>query len=174
MNKKLFTIMMLGGVAFASTAFAHGDDKNNKFKSMDTNNDGQVSSAEHAAGVTKMFSGMDADRDGTRSEPGVDASSGHVRQETLTYKVLCGYAEGRCTAVCGGWKRVSDPIPLRQFCVGCCAFSITKTCSVPSPGTRRNPHCSRTAVDSDGPANSGGGPAAAGPVAGKGKSSSIA
>ena len=64
MNKKLLTLMMLGGVAFAGSAFAHGDDKDNKFKTMDTNNDGQVSSAEHAAGVSKMFTSMDADRDG--------------------------------------------------------------------------------------------------------------
>ena len=73
MNKKLLTLMMLGGVALAGTAFAHGDDKNNKFKSMDTNNDGQVTSAEHAAGVTKMFSGMDADRDGFVTTTEMDA-----------------------------------------------------------------------------------------------------
>src|SRR5688572_32106691 len=52
---------------------------------------------------------------------------------------------------CGSVTRQFFPY---QFSVGCCALSITKTFSVPSPGTRRNPHCSRTAVDSDGPARS--------------------
>ena len=72
MNKKLLTLAMLGGVAFASTAFA-GDDRHDKFKSMDTNNDGQVSSAEHAAGVSKMFTSMDADRDGFVTTTEMDA-----------------------------------------------------------------------------------------------------
>ena len=72
MNKTLSTLMIMGGVAIATTAFAKDD---NKFKSMDTNNDGQISSAEHAAGVTKMFSTMDADKDGFVTAAEMDAGS---------------------------------------------------------------------------------------------------
>lgn len=36
-----------------------------KIAAMDTNNDGKLSAAEHAAGSKQMFSKMDADRDGS-------------------------------------------------------------------------------------------------------------
>lgn len=36
-----------------------------KIAAMDTNNDGKLSAAEHAAGAKKMFSKMDSDRDGS-------------------------------------------------------------------------------------------------------------
>lgn len=36
-----------------------------KIAKMDTNNDGKLSAAEHAAGAKQMFSKMDTDRDGT-------------------------------------------------------------------------------------------------------------
>ena len=58
----IMLIAMLGGAALAGPAFAHGDDS--KFKSMDTNGDGQISSSEHAAGVTAKFTSMDTDKDG--------------------------------------------------------------------------------------------------------------
>ena len=57
----MMLIAMLGGAALAGTAFAHGDDS--KFKSMDTNGDGQISSSEHAASVTAKFTSMDTDKD---------------------------------------------------------------------------------------------------------------
>ena len=51
MNKKLLSLMIMGGIALAGSAMASNKD-DTKFKSMDTNSDGQISSAEHEAGVT--------------------------------------------------------------------------------------------------------------------------
>jgi Ca2+-binding EF-hand superfamily protein len=72
MNNKLQLALVVSGLALAGTAFAHGD---NKMQSMDTNGDGQISSAEHAAGVTKMYAGMDANKDGEVTASEMDAYS---------------------------------------------------------------------------------------------------
>ena len=71
-RKTLCTLVaaMLASAAFGAAAHGPGDDK---FKMMDTNSDGQISSAEHAAGVTKMFGEMDADKDGFVSAAEMDA-----------------------------------------------------------------------------------------------------
>jgi Ca2+-binding EF-hand superfamily protein len=56
----------LGAVAAAVLAvpgFA-GDKDGDKWKSMDSNNDGFITQAEHAAGARQMFEKMDGDRDG--------------------------------------------------------------------------------------------------------------
>ena len=50
-----------------------------------------------------------------------------------------------------------------QFDAGISALSTTTSRNGPWPGTTRSPHCSRTAVDNEGPANSGGAPGAAAP-----------
>jgi len=42
-----------------------GMSSSQKIAAMDTNNDGKLSAAEHAAGSKKMFGKMDADRDGS-------------------------------------------------------------------------------------------------------------
>ena len=54
-------------------ALAHGPGKDDKFKMMDTDGNGSISSAEHAAGVTKMFTDMDADKDGFVTATEMDA-----------------------------------------------------------------------------------------------------
>jgi Ca2+-binding EF-hand superfamily protein len=72
-NHKLLSLMLMGGVALAGSAFANNQG-DTKFKSMDTNNDGQISSAEHSAGVTRMFSTMDANKDGFVTSTEMDAS----------------------------------------------------------------------------------------------------
>ncbi|MCC8364291.1 hypothetical protein LK996_14545 [Lysobacter sp. A6] len=71
-RKTLCTLIaaMLATAAFSAAANKSGDDK---FKMMDTNSDGQVSSAEHAAGVTKMFGEMDANKDGFVTAAEMDA-----------------------------------------------------------------------------------------------------
>lgn len=57
---------------FASTAaFANSPD--NKLDKLDTNDDGQVSRAEHTAGIQQMFSKLDADNDGVVTASEVDA-----------------------------------------------------------------------------------------------------
>ncbi len=58
--------LLLGGIAVsaltASSAMAHPTDK--EFAMMDSNKDGKVSAAEHAAGAKAMFEKMDSDKDG--------------------------------------------------------------------------------------------------------------
>jgi Ca2+-binding EF-hand superfamily protein len=50
----------------------HDADKH--FKLMDTNGDGKISRAEHAAGAKKMFNQCDANKDGTVTAAEMDAS----------------------------------------------------------------------------------------------------
>lgn len=56
-------------LALSPAAFA-GDDK---AKAMDTNGDGTISSAEHAAGAKKMFTSIDANGDGSVTAAEMDA-----------------------------------------------------------------------------------------------------
>lgn len=61
MNPKAFTLVavaLLSIQAVASPAIDH------EFSMMDTNHDGKVSAAEHAAGAKAMFEKMDANHDG--------------------------------------------------------------------------------------------------------------
>src|SRR5882757_988357 len=44
-----------------------------KFKAMDTDGDGRISRAEHAAGAKKMFDAMDANHDGIVTAAEMDA-----------------------------------------------------------------------------------------------------
>jgi Ca2+-binding EF-hand superfamily protein len=62
-------VPMFGALMLVS-ASAIADDK---AKMMDTNGDGMVSSAEHAAGAKQMFTAMDADRDGSVTAAEMDA-----------------------------------------------------------------------------------------------------
>ena len=66
----------LASVAFGASANHGGEDK---FKMMDTNNDGQVSAAEHDAAVTKMFGDMDADKDGFVTAAELDAKHASMK-----------------------------------------------------------------------------------------------
>jgi Ca2+-binding EF-hand superfamily protein len=52
-------------------ADSHGD---KHFKLMDTNGDGKISRAEHAAGAKKMFTQCDANRDGIVTAAEMDAA----------------------------------------------------------------------------------------------------
>ena len=58
------------GVLLVPAAAMAGDDK---AKLMDTNNDGVISSAEHAAGAKTMFTQMDANNDGKVTAAEMDA-----------------------------------------------------------------------------------------------------
>ena len=58
-------------------AFANhhdGDKSDQHFKLMDTNSDGKISRAEHAAGAKKMFAECDANKDGIVTAAEMDAS----------------------------------------------------------------------------------------------------
>ena len=72
----------LAGVAFGASANHHGE--GDKFKMMDTNNDGQVSAAEHDAAVTKMFTDMDTDKDGFVTAAEMDAA--HAKMPKMSGK----------------------------------------------------------------------------------------
>ena len=59
--------------ALAMSAPALAGNPGAKFKSMDSNSNGMVSSTEHAAGVKKMFTEMDANGDGNVTAAEMDA-----------------------------------------------------------------------------------------------------
>lgn len=51
--------------ALLATGIAHANDGASRFQMMDTNKDGRISAAEHAAASQKMFTMLDTDRDGS-------------------------------------------------------------------------------------------------------------
>jgi Ca2+-binding EF-hand superfamily protein len=55
---------VVGGFALATGAYAGGGSGQAEVKMMDTDGDGSISAAEHAAGAKQMFAKMDADGDG--------------------------------------------------------------------------------------------------------------
>lgn len=61
---------LLGSMTFVAWA----NDANDRFKTMDANNDNMVSAAEHAAGVKAMFAKMDANGDGNVTAAEMDTS----------------------------------------------------------------------------------------------------
>ena len=76
MNSKTRTSLIAAcslGLFACSTAFA-GHDAEHKFKMMDTNSDGQISRAEHAAGAKQMFTQCDANHDGSVTATEMDAA----------------------------------------------------------------------------------------------------
>ena len=72
-----FLAVALGGLALAIGASA-GEDK---MQMMDTNNDGMISAAEHAAGARLRFQQMDSDRDGRVTATEMDAM--HARKQSV-------------------------------------------------------------------------------------------
>jgi Ca2+-binding EF-hand superfamily protein len=60
-------------VLFALPAAFAGSDSDKHFKKMDTNGDGQVTRAEHAAGARQMFTQCDANQDGIVTAAEMDA-----------------------------------------------------------------------------------------------------
>ena len=69
------TSMLLGVLLLVPAAAMAGDDK---AKLMDTNNDGVISSAEHAAGAKTMFTQMDANSDGNVTS--AEMKAGHEKE----------------------------------------------------------------------------------------------
>ena len=68
-------LALLLGLACLPTAVAQDKSATAaQFKSMDTNGDGKISRAEHAAGAKKMFEAMDASKDGKVIAAEMDAA----------------------------------------------------------------------------------------------------
>ena len=65
---------MVGGFALATGAYAGGGSGQAEVKMMDTDGDGSISAAEHAAGAKQMFQKMDADGDGIVTAKEMDAA----------------------------------------------------------------------------------------------------
>ena len=85
-GKNALRMSLLCVVALAAQAWEGcGHDTGAKLKSMDVNYDGMISSAEHAAGVTKMFGAMDTNGDGMVTAAEMDA--GHARMAGTSTEV---------------------------------------------------------------------------------------
>ncbi|HVJ36901.1 MAG TPA: hypothetical protein VM687_03745 [Stenotrophomonas sp.] len=65
------TLMVAVGAMLLVPALASANE--DKFKQMDSNGDGSISSAEHAAGAQKMFTAMDTNKDGSVTAAEMDA-----------------------------------------------------------------------------------------------------
>ncbi len=75
MQRRTLTLSMMGALALGSVAWASND----KFKTMDSNGDGMITAAEHAAGAKAMFEEMDANKDGNVTAAEMDAGHGMMR-----------------------------------------------------------------------------------------------
>jgi hypothetical protein len=62
------------GLSLFVLPIAFANDPEKKLDKLDTNRDGQISRAEHAAGAQRMFSEMDTSRDGVVTATEMDAS----------------------------------------------------------------------------------------------------
>ena len=60
----------------ANGGMHHDMDMRDHFKAMDSDGDGRISAAEHAAGAAAMFAGMDSDHDGFLSR--AELKAGHA------------------------------------------------------------------------------------------------
>jgi hypothetical protein len=77
------SLLIAGGLALATLPAFAGDGED-KFKLMDTNGDGSVSRAEHAAGAQTMFGKMDADSNGIVTTAEMEA--GHTEKKSSKLK----------------------------------------------------------------------------------------
>lgn len=73
-NRTSLAVMCGFALILLPAAFA-GSDSDQHFKKMDTNGDGKISRAEHAAAAKEMFSQCDANHDGIVTAAEMDASS---------------------------------------------------------------------------------------------------
>lgn len=84
-------LCVVGGLALSTAALADDTTKSHmsrdsRMMKMDANEDGKVSSAEHAAGAKKMFEKIDADKDGRLTAAEMDASHKDMHKDKDMYK----------------------------------------------------------------------------------------
>jgi Ca2+-binding EF-hand superfamily protein len=106
--KSQIPLIVACGLALCTlpTAFA-GPDGDKHFKMMDTNGDGKISRAEHAAGAKKMFAQCDANKDGIVTATEMDAAmaaqgekpSAGDKSSAEKIKVIDQNGDGRLTAL---------------------------------------------------------------------------
>lgn len=82
--KLIQSTLLAGSLALAALP-AFANDADNKFKMMDTNGDGSISRAEHAAGAQTMFGKMDANADGIVTAAEMDAGHGEKKSSKLKF-----------------------------------------------------------------------------------------
>lgn len=75
----LFALAMLAGPFAWAGHGGHGGDRH--FDKMDTNGDGLISAAEHAAGATAKFAKMDLDGSGTTDADEIVAAHEQMRKD---------------------------------------------------------------------------------------------
>ena len=78
MSKPLILIALCFSSAAVLAADPKGQPALSEFDGVDTNRDGRVSAAEHAAAAKKMFRAMDANRDGKVTAAEMDAAYSKV------------------------------------------------------------------------------------------------
>jgi Ca2+-binding EF-hand superfamily protein len=74
------SLLFAGGLAVAALPAFANDDADDKFKLMDTNGDGKITRAEHAAGAHAMFGKMDANSDGVVTAE--EMAAGHQEKKS--------------------------------------------------------------------------------------------
>lgn len=72
-------VLLIALCTFAFAASAASMTGADKVRTMDTDKDGKVSAAEHAASAQKMFAMLDTDKDGALSPAEFDAADARMR-----------------------------------------------------------------------------------------------
>ena len=103
---KITLPLFAAGFALVALPAALANDSATMFKSMDTDGDGRVSRAEHAAGAKMMFDKMDANHDGVVTAAEMDAArpmksekpAGQQMSASEKIKVIDTDGDGQLTA----------------------------------------------------------------------------
>lgn len=82
---KAKTSLLLAGGLLVAALPAFANDADDKFKLMDSNGDGKISRAEHAAAAQAMFGKMDANADGIVTADEMNASHSERKSSKLKF-----------------------------------------------------------------------------------------